>query len=45
MSKRTLAVIDGNSLLHRAYHGLPPTMTAPDGRPTNAVFGLSLIHI
>jgi DNA polymerase-1 len=39
MSKRTLAVVDGNSLLHRAYHGLPPTMTAPDGRPTNAVFG------
>jgi len=39
MDKRTLAVIDGNSLLHRAFHGLPPTMTAPDGRPTNAVFG------
>jgi len=41
MTKRTLAVIDGNSLLHRAYHGLPPTMTAPDGRPTNAVFGFT----
>ncbi|MBF4510483.1 MAG: DNA polymerase I [Aeromicrobium sp.] len=39
MAERTLAVIDGNSLLHRAFHGLPPTMTAPDGRPTNAVFG------
>ncbi|MDO8880292.1 MAG: DNA polymerase I [Coriobacteriia bacterium] len=39
MPERTLAVIDGNSLLHRAFHGLPPTMTAPDGRPTNAVFG------
>lgn len=39
MSERTIAVIDGNSLLHRAFHGLPPTMTAPDGRPTNAVFG------
>ncbi|MGB4441927.1 MAG: DNA polymerase I [Coriobacteriia bacterium] len=39
MSERTLAVIDGNSLLHRAFHGLPPSMTAPDGRPTNAVFG------
>lgn len=41
MDKRTLAVIDGNSLLHRAFHGLPPTMTAPDGRPTNAVFGFT----
>ncbi len=39
MPERTIAVIDGNSLLHRAFHGLPPSMTAPDGRPTNAVFG------
>ncbi|MEN6429295.1 MAG: DNA polymerase I, partial [Coriobacteriales bacterium] len=39
MSERTIAVVDGNSLLHRAFHALPPTMTAPDGRPTNAVFG------
>ncbi|MDA3936749.1 MAG: DNA polymerase I [Actinomycetota bacterium] len=39
MTKRVMAVVDGNSLLHRAFHGLPPTMTAPDGRPTNAVFG------
>lgn len=39
MPERILAVIDGNSLMHRAFHGLPPTMTAPDGRPTNAVFG------
>ncbi len=39
MAERTIAVIDGNSLMHRAFHALPPTMTAPDGRPTNAVFG------
>jgi DNA polymerase-1 len=39
MSERTLAVIDGNSLLHRAFHALPVTMTAPDGRPTNAAYG------
>ncbi|WP_283171385.1 DNA polymerase I [Curtanaerobium respiraculi] len=36
---RKIAVIDGNSLMHRAYHAIPPTMTAPDGTPTNAVFG------
>lgn len=36
---KTIAVIDGNSLMHRAYHAIPPTMNAPDGRPTNAVFG------
>lgn len=38
MSKK-IAVIDGNSLMHRAFHAVPPTMTAPDGTPTNAVFG------
>lgn len=37
--RRTFAVIDGNSLMHRAFHAVPPTMNAPDGRPTNAIFG------
>jgi DNA polymerase I len=39
MPERVVAVIDGNSLVHRAFHALPTSMTAPDGRPTNAVFG------
>ena len=39
MTRRTVAVVDGNSLMHRAFHALPPTMTAPDGRPTNAAYG------
>lgn len=38
MSKK-VAVIDGNSLMHRAYHAVPPNMTTPDGTPTNAAFG------
>ena len=37
--RRTFAVIDGNSLMHRAFHAVPPTMNAPDGRPTNAILG------
>lgn len=37
--RRTFAVIDGNSLMHRAFHAVPPTMNASDGRPTNAIFG------
>jgi DNA polymerase I len=41
MSERVVAIIDGNSLVHRAFHALPPTMTAPDGRPTNAVYGFT----
>jgi DNA polymerase-1 len=37
--RRTIAVIDGNSLMHRAFHAIPATMSAPDGTPTNAIFG------
>ena len=38
MSKR-LVVIDGNSLMHRAYHAVQASMSAPDGTPTNAAYG------
>ncbi len=31
-------VIDGNSLVNRAFYGVRP-LTAPDGTPTNAVYG------
>lgn len=34
-----LAIIDGSSLLYRAFYALPLTMTSPDGVPTNAVYG------
>lgn len=37
--RRTIAVIDGNSLMHRAFHAIRQPMSAPDGRPTNALFG------
>lgn len=36
---KTVAAIDGNSLMHRAYHAIQTPMSAPDGTPTNAVFG------
>ena len=39
MPEKKVAVIDGNSLMHRAFHAVPFTMNAPDGTPTNAVFG------
>ena len=38
-TQRTIAVIDGNSLMHRAFHAVQAPMTAPDGRATNACFG------
>lgn len=33
-----LLILDGNALLHRAYHALPPLRT-PDGQPSGAVYG------
>ena len=32
-------VIDGNSLLYRAFYGVRQRLTRPDGIPVNAVFG------
>lgn len=39
---KTLLLIDANSMVHRAYHALPP-MTAAGGEPANALYGLSSI--
>lgn len=40
MSK--LIIIDGNAILHRAFHALPP-LTTKKGEPINAVYGLVAI--
>lgn len=34
-----LIIIDGNAILHRAFHAMPP-LTTPGGEPINAVYGL-----
>ena len=39
-NKSTLVLIDGNAILHRAYHALPP-MSTKDGMLVNAVYGFS----
>ncbi|MDO8574144.1 MAG: DNA polymerase [bacterium] len=39
---KTLLLIDANSLIHRTFHALPP-LTAPDGRATQSLYGLSSI--
>ena len=36
--RKKLLVIDGNSILNRAFYGVKPLSTR-DGRPTGAVFG------
>ncbi|MDP3901308.1 MAG: DNA polymerase [bacterium] len=40
--KKTLLILDSNSLIHRAYHALPPFRTS-GGEMTNAVYGFLLI--
>ncbi len=41
---QTLLLIDANSLIHRAFHALPP-FTAPDGSPSGALYGLASIFL
>jgi DNA polymerase-1 len=38
---RTLFLIDGNSLVYRAFFALPESIATSDGRPTNAIFGFA----
>lgn len=35
---KTLLLIDGHAIIHRAFHALPP-LTNRDGTPTNAIYG------
>lgn len=41
-AKKTALLIDGNAMIHRAWHALPP-MTGPDGKATSAVYGFASI--
>ena len=38
--KSVLLLIDANALIHRFFHALPP-FKAPDGSPTNALYGIA----
>jgi len=38
-ASRSLLIVDGNSWMHRAFHAINSSLSAPDGQPTNAVFG------
>ena len=38
---RPLLAIDGDSLAHRAYHGLPKTIRGAEGRPAGALTGFA----
>ena len=38
-----MVLLDGYSLMYRAYHALQTLMSAPDGTPTNAVHGFVMM--
>ena len=40
---RKIVLLDGYSLMYRAFHALQTPMTAPDGTPTNAVHGFVMM--
>src|SRR3989304_4029318 len=42
--RKKLAIIDGNALVHRAFHALPP-LTTKDGVLINAAYGFTSIFL
>lgn len=40
-SKPKLLIIDGNAIIHRSFHALPPTLRTKEGLLVNAVYGFS----
>ncbi|MBI2038474.1 MAG: hypothetical protein HYT19_00940 [Candidatus Nealsonbacteria bacterium] len=42
--KKQLLIIDANSVIHRAYHALPP-LTSKSGEMVNAVYGFLLVFL
>jgi DNA polymerase-1 len=44
LEKKRLIIVDSNSLIHRAYHALPP-LTTKKGELVNAVYGFLLVFL
>lgn len=40
---KKFVIIDGNAIVHRSFHAVPKTLSAPDGTLTNAVYGFTSI--
>jgi len=40
--QKTILLLDGNALLHRAWHAIPP-LTTKDGLVVNAAYGFAMI--
>ena len=44
-TKKKLIILDGNALIHRSFHALPPTMITKKGEMVNAVYGFATVLI
>ncbi len=44
-NKEKFIIIDGNALIHRSFHAIPPTMSNKDGEITNAIYGFTTVLI
>ncbi|MFA5070352.1 MAG: DNA polymerase I [Patescibacteria group bacterium] len=42
-TQRKFVIIDGNAIIHRAFHALPPTLTTKKGELVNAVYGFAAV--
>lgn len=40
-TRKTLVLIDGHAMIHRAYHSVPETLTTKSGEVVNATFGFT----
>ncbi|MDR2506066.1 MAG: DNA polymerase I [Oscillospiraceae bacterium] len=43
MNNNLCVMIDGNSLMYRAFHSMPDTLTSPAGKPVGAMYGFMLM--
>jgi DNA polymerase-1 len=39
--QKRIIIIDGNAVIHRSFHALPPTLSTKEGTPINAVYGFT----
>lgn len=39
--QKRIIIIDGNAVIHRSFHALPPTLSTKEGTPVNAVYGFT----
>src|ERR1700736_1904668 len=41
MKRKKLVLIDGNAMIHRAFHAVADTLSTSSGEPVNATFGFT----